>query len=81
MSEFPVMLHGGAETFFIFVHVVYALVGDSAYSETTFEEYLGVIVGFIGTVVVWALFAIFIHRIVAWLDDNKHIFGFSRKYG
>ena len=38
MSEFPFMLHGGAETFFIFVHVVYALVGDRMYSETAFEE-------------------------------------------
>ena len=80
MSEFPFILHGGAETFFVFNTVVYALVGDNMYSETAFEEYLGIIVGFIGTAVVWALFAIFIHGIISWLDEDKHVFErFKRK--
>ena len=74
MLKFPLMLHGGPETFLAFVVVVYAVVGDNMYSETTFEEYLGVIVGFVGTTAVWALFAIFIHGVIAWLDEDKHVF-------
>lgn len=78
--EFPFIIHGGAETFFTFVVVVHALMGDNMYAETTFEGYVSVIIGFVGTVAVWALFAIFVHSIIAWLDEDKHVFErFKRK--
>ena len=43
-------------------------------SVTEFTYHTAVTAGFIGTAVVWMLFAIFVHGIIAWLDEDKHVF-------
>ena len=54
--------------------------GGRMESATEFIRYTGIIIGFVGTGVVWTLFAIFIHSILAWLDEDKHVFErFKRK--
>ena len=41
---------------------------------TEFIGHTAVTAGFIGTAAVWMLFAIFVHGIIAWLDEDKHVF-------
>ena len=67
-------LHGGPETFLTFAVVTFALMGGRMEPVTEFIQYTGRIIGFVGTGVVWALFAIFVHSILAWLDEDKHVF-------
>ena len=77
---FPLILHGGPETYLFFASTIHVLMGGRMESVTEFIGYTGIIVGFVGTGVVWALFAIFIHNILSWLDEDKHVFErFKRK--
>ena len=47
---------------------------------TEFINYTATILGFVGTAVVWTLFAIFVYGIISWLDEDKHVFEwFKRK--
>ena len=79
LLKFP-FLHGGPETFLAFVVTVSVLMGGRMEPVTEFIGYAGVVIGFAGTVVVWTLLAIFIHSIIAWLDEDKHVFErFKRK--
>ena len=80
LLEFSLILHGGPETFLTFAVVTSVLMGGRMEPVTEFIEYTAVIIGFIGTGVVWTLFAIFVHSILAWLDEDKHVFErFKRK--
>ena len=80
LSGFSPTLHGGPETFLTFAVVTFVLMGGRMEAVTEFIRYTGTIIGFVGTGVVWALFAIFVHSILAWLDEDKHVFErFKRK--
>ena len=74
MLEFFPTLHGGSDTFIIFAVVTSVLMGGRMEPVTEFIRYTGIIIGFVGTGVVWTLFAIFVHSILAWLDEDKHVF-------
>ena len=74
MLEVPFILHGGPETFLFFSVVVSVLMGGRMEPVTEFIGHTAVTVGFIGTAAVWMLFAIFVHGIIAWLDEDKHVF-------
>ena len=80
MLKFPLMLHGGPETFLAFAVSVSVLMGGRMEPVTEFIGYLGAAIGFVGTAAVWALLAVFVHGIIAWLDEDKHVFErFKRK--
>ena len=80
MLEFSPTLHGGSDTFIIFAVATFVLMGGRMEPVTEFIQYTGIIIGFVGTGVVWTLFAIFVHSILAWLDEDKHVFErFKRK--
>ena len=81
LLKFPFIMHGGSETFLAFAVAVSVLMGGRMEPVTEFIGYAGAVIGFVGTAVVWTLLAIFIHGIIAWLDEDKHVFGFSRKCG
>ena len=70
----------GGEAFFIFSVLTFALMGGRMEPVTEFIQYTGFIVGFVGAVGVWTLPALFIHNILSWLDEDKHVFErFKRK--
>ena len=80
MLGFSPTLRGGSETYLIFAISTFVLMGGRMEPVTEFIQYTGRIIGFVGTGVVWALFAIFVHSILAWLDEDKHVFErFKRK--
>ena len=78
--EFSPILRGGPETYIIFAVLTFGLMGGRMEPATEFIRDTGIIIGFVGTGVVWTLFAIFVHSILAWLDEDKHVFErFKRK--
>ena len=80
MLEFSPILRGGPETFLIFSVTTSVLMGGRMEPVTEFIRDTGIIIGFVGTGVIWTLFAIFVHSILAWLDEDKHVFErFKRK--